>query len=127
MSLPRGRAYIATMADSSAAATRPAFEPPRRFRATVHGTCFADREQHLASVHAGDELLLIPGPPLDDDPGIWVHLATGDTIGHLPPEIERWMVPWMLKGGKATARALRVGDAQTPSWRRLIIEVVCNR
>ena len=114
------------MADRSPASPRQSFEPPDRFRATVHGTCFADREQHLRELQAGDELLLIPGPPLDDDPGIWVHLASGDTVGHLPPEIERWMVPFMLRGGKATARAVRVGDAQTPSWRRLIIEVVTS-
>jgi hypothetical protein len=113
------------MAESPSALSPTAFEPPDRFRATVHGTVFGARERHLASLRAGDELLLVPGPPLDDDPGVWVHLTSGDTIGHLPPEIERWMVPWMLRGGKATARALRVGDAETPSWRRLIIEVVC--
>lgn len=115
------------MDESFTAPSSPEFEPPDRFRATVHGTCFADREQHLESLRAGDELLLIPGPPLDDDPGVWVHLSSGDPIGHLPPEIERWMVPWMMQGGRATARALRVGDAETPSWRRLVIEVFTDR
>jgi hypothetical protein len=110
------------MAESPAVPAREG-EPPGRFRATVHGTCFADREQYVATVRAGDPLLLIPGPPTDDDPGVWVHLMTGDPVGHLPPEIERWLVPWMQRGGRATARAVRVGDADTPSWRRLIIEV----
>ena len=113
------------MAETSRSPARAGSEPPGRFRATVHGTCFADREQHLEGLRAGDELILIPGPPTDDDPGIWVHLRSGDTVGHLPPEIEQWMVPWMHRGGRATATAVRVGDAETPSWRRLIIEVVC--
>ncbi len=112
------------MAETSPGPARAGSEPPGRFRATVHGTCFADREQHLETLRAGDELLLIPGPPTDEDPGVWVHLPSGDTVGHLPPEIEQWMVPWMHRGGRATATAVRVGDAETPSWRRLIIEIV---
>ena len=110
------------MADSPAVPERQG-EPPGRFRATVHGTCFAEREQHLATLQVGDELLLIPGPPTDDDPSVWVHLRSGDLVGHLPPEIERWLMPWILRGGHARAHAVRVGDADTPSWRRLIIEV----
>lgn len=95
------------------------------FRATVHGTVFGQRTTHLARVHAGDELLLIPGPPLDDTPGVWVHLPGGDLIGHLPPEIEAWLVPWLERGGHATARAVRVYGTDVPSWRRLLIEVSC--
>jgi len=98
---------------------------PRCFRATVHGLVFGDRSRHLARIQEGDELLLIPDPPLDDEPGIWVHLPDGDPIGHLPPEIEAWLAPWMLRGGRATARALRVSGADVPSWRRLLIEVTC--
>lgn len=103
--------------------------PPQRptcFRATVHGTVFCERSRCLDDVHAGDELLLIPGPPLDDDPGVWVHLPGGDLVGHLPPEIEAWLTPWMLRGGRATARAVRVGSNDEPSWRRLLIEVRCG-
>lgn len=109
---------------------RPPPLPPERpacFRATVHGTVFGERASHLADVHAGDELLLIPGPPLDDEPGVWVHLPEGDLIGHLPPEIESWLTPWMLRGGRATARAVRVGGREEPSWRRLVIEVTCQQ
>jgi hypothetical protein len=86
---------------------------------------FGRRTSHLCRVHVGDELLLIPGPPLDDAPGIWVHLPGGDLIGHLPPEIEAWLAPWMLLGGRATARAVRVSGLDVPSWRRLLIEVTC--
>jgi hypothetical protein len=46
-------------------------------------------------------------------------------LGHLPPEIEAWLTPWMLRGGRATARALRVRGDDVPSWRRLLIEVRC--
>ena len=58
----------------------PPFPPgwASSFRATVHGTIFGERATHLSRVHAGDELLLIPGPPLDDAPGVWVHLPGGD-------------------------------------------------
>jgi hypothetical protein len=98
-------------------------ERPACFRATVHGTVFGERAAHLDNLHAGDEVLLIPGPPVDDDPGIWVHTPGGDVIGHLPPEIEFWLAPWMLRGGQARARALRVSGADTPSWRRVLLEV----
>jgi hypothetical protein len=108
--------------------SRPAPPPlpadrPDHFRTTVHGTVFCDRSRALEQVRAGDELLLIPGPPTDDEPGVWVHVPGGEVIGHLPPEIEKWLTPWMLRGGSATARAVRVRGADTPSFRRLLIEV----
>jgi hypothetical protein len=74
----------------------------------------------------GDELLILPGPPIDDDPGVWVHLPEGDLIGHLPPEIEAWLAPWMLRGGRVTAHAVKVEGRDVPSWRRLLIEVHCG-
>jgi hypothetical protein len=98
---------------------------PARFRATVHGTVFGERSRYVDELHAGDELLLLPGPPIEDNPGIWVHSQGGDVVGHLPPEIESWLAPWMLRGGRATARALRVDGDDVPSWRRLLIEVEC--
>ncbi|HKJ92310.1 MAG TPA: HIRAN domain-containing protein [Longimicrobiales bacterium] len=101
-------------------------ELPQRFRATVHGTVFADRADHLDRLRPGDELLLLPDPPVDDDdPGVWVHLPDGDLLGHLPPEIEAWLAPWLLRGGRAEARAVRVSGDDVPSWRRLLIEVAC--
>lgn len=104
----------------------PTDRPPC-FRTTVHGTVFGARTAVLEHLTDGEELLLIPGPPLEDDPGVWVHRAGGDLVGHLPPEIERWLAPWLLRGGRARARALRVRGSDVPSWRRLLIEVDCVR
>lgn len=107
--------------------TRPPFpaDHPACFRTTVHGTVFCERSRQLEKLNPGDELLILPGPPLDDEPGVWIHSVEGDLIGHLPPEIEAWLAPWMLRGGSARARTLKVCDEGTPSWRRLIIEVDC--
>ncbi len=98
---------------------------PRSFRATVHGTVFAGRERLLDGIRAGDPLTLVPDPIEADDSGVWVHLDSGDPIGHLPPEIGCWLAPWMRSGGAARAVALRVGGSETPSWRRLLLEVRC--
>lgn len=108
--------------------TRPPFPPnrPPRFRATVHGTVFARRAECVDSLAEGDELLLLPGVPLDDEPGVWVHLRDGDLVGHLPPEIEHWLAPWLLRGGRAVAHAVHVCGADVPSWKRLVIEVDCG-
>lgn len=116
------------MAMRSDSGTRPPRPPqcPDRFRATVHGTCFGERTRQVEAVSAGDELYLIPDPPVETDPGIWVHRQGGDPVGHLPPEIESWLAPWLLRGGRATARAVRVEGPDAPSWRRLLIEVVCG-
>jgi hypothetical protein len=99
---------------------------PRSFRATVHGTVFGGRERYLGDVHDGDAIRLVPDPPGQDDPGVWVHLGTGQPIGHLPPEIAAWLWPWLSGGGVAEARAVRVGGEEVPSWRRVVIEVSCR-
>lgn len=96
---------------------------PASFRATVHGTVFCDRAKCLDRIHVGDELVLIPGPPVDDPPGIWVHLPGGDLVGHLPPEIELWLAPWMQRGGAARATVEKLDHEDVPSWRRLVIQV----
>lgn len=98
---------------------------PATFRTTGHGTVFGERAAHLDAVAEGDPLLLIPDPPMEDEPMVWVHRAGGDPVGHLPPEINQWLAVWLLRGGKASARALRVGGHDVPSWKRLIIEVHC--
>ena len=98
---------------------------PRSFRATVHGTVFGNRARHVDRIRTGDDLTLIPDPPVTKDPEVWVHLASGEPVGHLPPEIGRWLAPWMLRGGAARARVLRVSGQDTPSWRRLLLEVSC--
>jgi hypothetical protein len=98
---------------------------PRSFRTTVHGTVFAGRDRHLESVHAGDPLYLIPDPPGQEPPGVWVHVEGGDPVGHLPPEIGAWLAPWLRLGGGAEATALKVRGAEVPSWRRLLLAVTC--
>jgi hypothetical protein len=99
---------------------------PDTFRATVHGTVFGHRSGHLEELEAGDRLLLIPDPPGEDDPAVWVHLPAGDPVGHLPPEINAWLAPWLLHGGAAVATTVRVRGTDTPSWKRLLIEVCCR-
>ncbi|MBW3534345.1 MAG: hypothetical protein KY453_03860 [Gemmatimonadetes bacterium] len=99
---------------------------PTSFRATVHGTVFAGRDRHLDVMNAGDRLLLIPDPPGQDPPEVWVHLASGEPVGHLPPEISSWLCPWLQEGGGASARALKIHGADVPSWRRLLLEVSCG-
>ncbi len=86
---------------------------------------FADRERHLARIREGDSLTLIPDPPIPGSPEVWVHLDTGDPVGRLPSEIGEWLAPWMWEGGAARARAIRVSGRDTPSWRRLLLEVSC--
>lgn len=92
----------------------------------MHGTVFGDRSKQVDALQAGDELVLLPDPPVTDDPGVWVHRVEGDIVGHLPPEIEAWLAPWLLRGGSARARAVRVSGADVPSWRRVLIEVRCG-
>ncbi len=113
------------MSDSSCLPDLPA-DRPDRFFATVHGTVFGDRSLHVDALEAGDELVLMPDPPVADDPGVWVHVRDGDPIGHLPPEIEAWLAPWLLRGGRVRAKAIRVSGAEVPSWRRVLIEVRCG-
>lgn len=99
---------------------------PSVFRSTVHGTVFAGRDRFVDGVHEGDELRLVADPPVQDEPEIWVHLVSGEPIGHLPAEIARWLWPWLSGGGVATAHAVRVRGAEEPSWRRLLLEVSCS-
>ena len=99
---------------------------PESFTVTVHGTCFGGREQLLECLEAGDELAVVPDPPVQEDPEVWVHLPSGRPIGHLPPEVNAWLAPWLQQGGEARARALRVHGPDAPSWRRLVIQVVCG-
>lgn len=98
---------------------------PATFRTTVHGTVFGRRAAHLDDLAAGDRLVLIPDPPGEEDPAVWVHLQAGDPVGHLPPEINSWLAPFLMRGGAASAVAVRVSGAEVPSWKRLLIEVSC--
>lgn len=103
----------------------PAGRPPR-FRSTVHGTVFAGRDRFVSKLHEGESVRLVADPPVQKEPEVWVHLESGEPIGHLPPEIGRWLWPWMSRGGVVEARALRVLGSDAPSWRRLLLEVSCR-
>ena len=107
---------------------RPPFPDgrPAHFRATVHGIVFADRDRHLQALEAGDSLYLIPDPPDQETPEVWVHRLGGDLLGHLPPEISAWLGPWLSEGGGASAKALKIHGSDVPSWRRLLLEVFCS-
>ncbi len=100
---------------------------PATFQSTVHGTVFGDRAERVSALNEGEALVLIPDPPMEEDPAVWVHVMGGDPIGHLPPEINLWLAPWLHRGGRATAHVLKVGGADTPSWKRLMIEVHCEQ
>jgi len=99
---------------------------PKCFRSTVHGTVFGGRVVHVGQVSEGEPLQLVADPPVQDAPEVWVHRRSGDPIGHLPPEIGMWLWPWLCAGGVAEARAVRVRGVDTPSWRRVLLEVVCR-
>ena len=99
---------------------------PLQFRSTVHGTVFAGRDRFVEMLRAGDRVQLIADPPVQIDPEVWVHLESGEPIGHLPVEIGRWLWPWLSRGGVAEARALQVRGSDVPSWRRLLLEVSCR-
>ncbi|MDB4947999.1 MAG: hypothetical protein JWM27_648 [Gemmatimonadetes bacterium] len=95
------------------------------FTAPVHGTVFGERAERARQVREGDALLLIPDPPMEDEPSVWVHLQSGEPIGHLPPEVCAWLAVWLYRGGAATATAVKVRGDDEPSWRPLMVEVRC--
>ena len=80
----------------------------------------------MEELEAGDALYLIPDPPDQEEPEVWVHCKGGDILGHLPSEISSWLAPWLLRGGGANAKALKIHGAEVPSWRRLLLEVSCS-
>jgi len=99
---------------------------PACFRSTLHGSVFAGRDRLLDEVREGDRVALLADPPVQGSPEVWVHLSTGDPIGHLPPEISGWLCPWMQEGGRVDATAIKVCGDDVPSWRRVVLEVVCR-
>lgn len=94
-----------------------------QFDAPVYGTIFAERSAVLERLRVGDRLILVPDPAGVVAPSVWVHAPGGDVIGHLAPDINRWMVPRMLDGSRYGARVLSLGAPGTESWRRLIVSI----
>ena len=89
----------------------------------MYGTVFAARAAALARLSVGDRLLLVPDPEGVDNPSVWVHASGGDVIGHLAPDINRWMVRRMLGGSRYSAHVVSIGAPGTESWKRLVIHV----
>lgn len=99
---------------------------PALFRATIHGIAFGERAARVEELRAGDRLQLIADPSGEEPEAVWVHSQAGDPLGHLPDEIGSWLAPWLRSGGLAGAVALKVGGADVPSWRRVLVEVRCR-
>ncbi len=100
--------------------------PPKesRLRTNVHGSVFAARTSVVDRLQVGDRLLLVPDPPQDDDPpAVWIHVAGGDVLGHVPVQIAAWLGPWMLAGGRCQASVIAVGGPDVASWNRIEIEL----
>ena len=100
--------------------------PPEdlRFRTNVHGTVFAARTSVVGRLQVGDVLLLVPDPPsADEPPAVWVHVAGGDVLGHVPVQVAAWLAPWMLAGGRCRATVLAVRGPDVASWNRIEIEL----
>ena len=93
------------------------------FRAPVYGTVFAKRSDVVGRLAVGDPLILVPDPPGIDEPSVWVHAVGGDVVGHLAPDLNAWLVPWMLAGHRCRAVVAQVGGADVASWKRLVIDV----
>ena len=93
------------------------------FETPVYGTVFAARAAALARLEVGDRLVLVPDPDGVDNPSVWVHAPGGDVVGHLAPDVNRWMVGRMLQGTRYAAQVESLGAPGTESWKRLVISI----
>src|SRR4051812_35080296 len=91
----------------------------RQFETAVYGTIFAARATAVQRLAVGDQLILVPDPPGVEHPSVWVHAPGGDVVGHLAPDINRWMVPGMLAGTRYSAVVQGIGEPGVESWKRL--------
>jgi hypothetical protein len=95
----------------------PSFETP------VYGTVFGERSRVVLRLREGDQLILVPDPPGVEQPSVWVHAPGGDVVGHLSPDVNRWLAPRMMEGARYGARVRSIGQPGTESWKRLVIAV----
>jgi len=98
----------------------------RVFDTPVYGTVFGSRTDALHRLRVGDQLILVPDPPGTDEPSVWVHAPGGDVVGHLSPDINAWLAPWMIDGGRCGAVVAHLGGDDVASYKRLIITVRCR-
>src|SRR4051794_23764560 len=94
-----------------------------QFDVAVYGTIFAERRRAVERLQTGDRLILVPDPPGVDEPSVWVHATGGDVLGHLAPDVNRWMVARMLDGSRYSASVKSVAREGTASWKRLVITI----
>jgi hypothetical protein len=52
-----------------------------------------------------------------------VHARGGDVVGHLSPDVNAWLAPWMLAGRCYGAEVAQVRGDDVASWKRLVITV----
>ena len=95
----------------------------REFRTPVYGTVFGRRPAVVRRLREGDRLILVPDPPGTEPPNVWVHAQGGDVVGHLSPDVNSWLVPWMLAGECYGAEVTRKAGDDVASWKRLVITV----
>lgn len=93
------------------------------FQTPVYGTVFARRSEVLHRLHEGDRLILVPDPPGTYPPSVWVHARGGDVVGHLSPDVNSWLAPWMLSGSCYAAEVAEVRGDDVASYKRLLITV----
>lgn len=105
--------------------TPPPLPPEElRLRSNVHGTVFAARTLVIERLQPGEPLLLVPDLPQPDKAAaVWVHVAGGDVLGHLPVQVAAWLAPWMLAGGRCRASVRQVGPPDVASWNRIEIDL----
>ena len=93
------------------------------FQTPVYGTVFARRTEAVHRLHPGDRLILVPDPPGVEPLCVWVHAQGGDVVGHLSPDVNAWLAPWMLSGWSYGAEVAAVWGDDVASWKRLVITV----
>jgi HIRAN domain len=109
-----------------AGAPLPTPTPPteRSLRTNVHGTVFAARRAVADRVQVGEQLLLVPELPKEEElPAVWVHVHGGDVLGHVPVHVAAWLAPFMLAGGRCQAVVTAVLGPEVESWNRIEIEL----
>jgi hypothetical protein len=97
------------------------------FSTPVYGTVFGHRTEVLHRLSPGDRLILVPDPPGIYPPSVWVHARGGDVVGHLSPDVNSWLAPWMLDGRCYGAEVEEVRGDDVASWKRLVIRVRRSR
>jgi len=90
------------------------------FRTAVYGTVFGRRTDVVHRLRPGDRLILVSDPPGAEPAAVWVHAKGGDVVGHLSPDVNGWLAPWMLAGSCYAAEVSEIRGDDVASWKRLV-------